>query len=567
MLSRESSAFAGKWKTERAEYQREMMDVFSDPKVEKVVCMTSSQIGKTEILNNACAYFTIHDPSPVLVLMPSLEMARNWSVDRLAPMIRSTSAFRPLIGDPKMKDGDNTILFKTFKNGARISIAGSNSPASLASRPIRLLLMDEVDRYPPSAGTEGSPVFLATRRTQNFFNRKIGLFSTPTIKGESIIEAAFEDSDQRYFNVSCHSCGEAQVLVWSQVRWEKDKPETALYHCKFCDKPWTDVQRKQAIKQGKWVATSLFSGIAGFHLCGLYSPFIGIHELAKLFLESKHSGQSALRVFINTVLAESWEDFEGEEIQTHEIMVRAKTFAETIPDPSIGVLCASADVQADRIELLVCGYSKDASWIIAFQIFYGSPTNQGLWDEVEKYLRQSWPHPSGKDLRITRTFIDSGYETGSVYQFCKKNESSGVRAIKGVGGINRGEVGRPSRNNSAQCNVFPLGVDTLKTQILARLKIEDENASGYIHFPDFLDEEFFLQLTAEKLVKRYVKGIPKMEFKRLRPRNEALDLMVYNLAAFRSLNANFQMIQKRLDTIRETEPRKARIQKNFITNW
>ena len=567
MLTRESSPFAGRWKTSRAEFQRGIMDTFSDPAVQKIVCMTSSQIGKTEILNNICGYYTHHDPCPTLVLQPSLEMARSWSVDRLAPMIANTPAFRKLIGDPKMKDGDNTILFKTFKNGARISVAGSNSPVSLASRPIRLLLMDEVDRYPESSGTEGDPVTLAVRRTQNFFNRKIAMFSTPTIKGESRIESAFEDSDQRYYNVKCHKCDEPQTLNWSQVRWEKDRPETTLYHCKHCDAEWSDVDRKKAIRSGEWVATQPFSGTAGFHLNGLYSPFVDLSELVHLFLESKHSGQSALRVFINTVLAESWEDSEGDEIATHELVSRAKKYDSPLPDPTIGVLCASADVQADRIETLVCGFSKDQTWIVSFQIFYGSPTNQSLWNEVEEYLRQSFPHPSGKDLRITRTFIDSGYETGAVYQFVKRLESSGVRAIKGVGGLNRSEVGRPSKNNSANCNVFPLGVDTLKTQILARLKIEDDNASGYIHFPDFLDEEFFLQLSSEKLIKRYVKGIPKFEFKRLRPRNEALDLLVYNLACFRSLNANMEMIQKKLETIREPENRNKRTKRNFVTNW
>ena len=569
MLTRESSPFPGKWDTGRAEFQRGIMDTFSDPKVQRIVCMTASQIGKTEILNNICGYFVHHDPCPCLVLQPTLEMARAWSVDRLAPMISNTPAFRKLIGDPRLKDGDNTILFKTFKNGARISIAGSNSPVSLASRPIRLLLMDEIDRYPPSAGSEGDPAILAIRRTQNFFNRKIAMFSTPTVKGESRIEAAFEDSDQRYYNIDCHACGEAQVLEWSQVRWEKDQPETAKYHCKFCDAEWSDVQRKQGIKTGKWVASKEFNGIAGFHLNGLYSPFSDLHEFASLFLQSKHTGQSALRVFVNTVLAEGWEDYEGDEIQTHEIMVRAKNYEAVLPDGSIGVLCASADVQAARIECLVCAYSKDQTYVVGFQIFYGSPTSISVWDDLEKYLRQTWPHTSGQDLRVTRTFIDSGYETGSVYQFCKRNESIGVRAIKGVGGINRGEVGRPSKNNSARCNVWPLGVDTLKTQILARLKIEDDNASGYIHFPDFLDEEFFLQLTAEKRIKRYVKGIPKMEFKRLRPRNEALDLMVYNLAAFRSLNANFTMIQKRLGEVREkaTEPRGRKGTRNFITQW
>ncbi|MDP7560738.1 MAG: phage terminase large subunit family protein, partial [Planctomycetota bacterium] len=177
MLSRESSPFPGRWKTDRAPYQRGMMDAFSDPKVERIVCMTSSQIGKTELLNNICGYFLHHDPGPILVLQPTLEMARDWSTSRLAPMIQSTPALRKLIGDPKSRDGDNTILLKTFRNGARLAIAGSNSPASLASRPIRVLLMDEIDRMPLSAGSEGDPVAISIRRTQNFFNRKVALVS------------------------------------------------------------------------------------------------------------------------------------------------------------------------------------------------------------------------------------------------------------------------------------------------------------------------------------------------------------------------------------------------------
>jgi phage terminase large subunit GpA-like protein len=250
-------------------------------------------------------------------------------------------------------------------------------------------------------------------------------------------------------------------------------------------------------------------------------------------------------------------------------MSRAEKFETVLPSKDIGVLCASADVQADRIEVLVNGYSANQTWVVGFQIFYGSPTSESLWLEVEEYLKTTWQHPSGQDLRITRSFIDSGYETGAVYNFCRKLESLGVRAIKGVGGSNRAEIGRPTKNNTSRCNVFPLGVNTLKTQILARLKIDDLSNSGYIHFPDFLDEEFFLQLTSERLIKRYVKGIPRMEFKQLRQRNEALDLMVYNLAAFRSLNANMSIIQKKLEDIRKTVPKK-RLQpraKSWATKW
>ena len=570
MLTVSSSPFPGRWKTERAEYQRGIMQAFSDPKTERIVCCTSSQIGKTEIMNNICGFFLVHDPCPILVLLPTLELARAWSVDRLGPMIQSTPAIRDQIGDPKMKDGDNTILQKQFRNGSRLSIAGSNSPASLSSRPIRVVLMDEVDRMAMSSGSEGDPILLASRRTQNFFNRKVAMFSTPTIKGASRIESAFEDSDQRYYNLKCHSCETLQVLEWAQVRWEKDKPETAKYHCSECDVEWSDVQRKQAIRSGEWIATAPFSGTAGFHLSGLYSPWVDIAELAKLFLESKHTGQEALQVFVNTVLAQSWEEDDGDGVETNDIMVRAKNFETPLPDSSIGVLCASADIQADRIEVLVNGYgANNQIWVVGFQIFYGSPNSESLWSEVEEYLKTTWPHPSGHDLRITRSFIDSGYETGNVYRFCKRLEATGVRSIKGVGGENRAEVGRPTKNNILRCNVWPLGVNTLKTQILARLKIDDPNDSGFVHFPDFLDEEFFLQLTSERLIKRYKAGIPRMEFKRLRPRNEALDLMVYNLAAFRSLNANMEVIQKKLSEIRKTEPKKQFKQrpKSWATNW
>ena len=200
------------------------MDAFSDPRVQRVVCMMASQCGKTEIINNICGFFIVHDPSPMLVLQPTLELARAWSQDRLAPLINSTPAMREQIGDPKAKDGDNTITQKAFRNGARLSIAGSNSPAGLASRPIRIVLMDEIDRMPMSAGAEGDPVTLATRRTANFFNRKICLVSTPTVQGESRIEAAFEEADQRHYLVSCPGCGIGQTLEWGRVRWTADDP-------------------------------------------------------------------------------------------------------------------------------------------------------------------------------------------------------------------------------------------------------------------------------------------------------------------------------------------------------
>jgi phage terminase large subunit GpA-like protein len=189
-LSSESSAEAGRWSTKRAEYQRGMMDAVSDPNIETVVLMTAAQIGKTELINNVVGYHIHQQPCPMLVVQPTLEMAQTWSKDRLAPAIRDTSVLFDKIGDPRARDGGNTTLHKVF-TGGHVTAAGSNSPVSLASRPCRLILCDEVDRYPLSAGTEGDPVSLAKKRAATFWNRKIVLVSTPTERGASRIEQAY----------------------------------------------------------------------------------------------------------------------------------------------------------------------------------------------------------------------------------------------------------------------------------------------------------------------------------------------------------------------------------------
>ena len=126
------------------------------------------------LLDNMVGFHVHHDPAPILVLQPTLEMGDAWSKDRLAPMLRDTPALRGKVADPKARASGNTKRHKSFVGG-HITIAGANSPASLASRPIRIVMADEVDRYPPSAGTEGDPVSLARKRTTTFWNRKLVL--------------------------------------------------------------------------------------------------------------------------------------------------------------------------------------------------------------------------------------------------------------------------------------------------------------------------------------------------------------------------------------------------------
>lgn len=219
MLSAENSATPGRWHTDNAPYQREIMDAIGDQHVRKVVVMSAAQIGKTAMLMNMLGYYMHYYPAPVLVMQPTLEMGQTFSKDFLAPMIRDTPVLRVLV-DTKSRYSGNTILKKNFPGG-HVTIIGANSPASLASRPIKVLLCDEVDRYPASAGTEGDPLLLAQKRQTTFWDKKTVIVSTPTIKGSSRIETEFQETTREEWNVPCPKCGHYQPLRWANIVFDR----------------------------------------------------------------------------------------------------------------------------------------------------------------------------------------------------------------------------------------------------------------------------------------------------------------------------------------------------------
>ena len=212
MLSSESSAEPGRWRTDRAPYQRAIMDAFTDLDVRRVVVMSCSQIGKSDIMNNVIGRFAHLAPAPILMIQPTVDMAQDYSKSRIAPMIRDTKVLRDIFQDVKSRESGNTILSKLFPGG-RLIMGGANSPAGLASRPIKILLADEVDRFPDSAGTEGDPVDLAAKRMTTFWDRTMGLFSTPTNAGESRIEVEYMEGTQEEWQHQCPNCGEFHLLT------------------------------------------------------------------------------------------------------------------------------------------------------------------------------------------------------------------------------------------------------------------------------------------------------------------------------------------------------------------
>jgi phage terminase large subunit GpA-like protein len=572
-LSPEASAEPGQWITSRAEYQRGIMDAFSDPSVEMVVVMSSAQVGKTEILNNVIGFHVAQDPSPMLVVQPTLDMAQTWSKDRLAPMLRDTPALQGLVKDPRARDSGNTTLHKIFPGG-HITACGANSPSSLASRPVRVVLCDEVDRYPVSAGSEGDPVSLARKRASTFWNRRIGLFSTPTNKGNSRIEAAFEESDKRLYFVPCPHCKHEQSLKWSSVQWEQDKPETAQYTCEECGSLWTDAERVRAIRHGKWSPTSEFKRVAGFHLSGLYSPWTPLDVAVREFLEAKKQ-PATLRVWVNTYLGETWEE-QGEQVDDYAIAERREPFGETLPIEVV-LLTAGVDVQDDRLEVEIVGWGRDdESWSIDYRTVYGDPSSPAVWQDMDSILSQQFEREDDSILMVRAACVDSGgHHTNSVYNYVRPREGKRIFAIKGVGGEGKPLVGKPGRNNIGKIKLFPIGVDTAKDVLFSRMRIA-EPGPGYMHFPLSRSDEYFRQLTAEKLVTRYHKGFARREWVKIRPRNEALDVRVYAMAALGILNLNINAMADRVMMKHENPPepkqspqpkRNSRQTGGFIQSW
>ena len=519
------------------------MDAISDPQLRDVVVMAGAQVGKTEMLLNCIGYHIHHNPAPILCVQPTLDMAQSFSKDRLAPMLRDTPALRGKVKDPRSRDANNTTTHKVF-TGGHISLVGSNSASGLASRPIRIVLCDEVDRYPASAGTEGDPIQLARKRSATFWNRKIVMVSTPTNKGASRIESAFDESDQRQYFVPCHDCGHEQTLKWQQVRWEKDKPETAHYVCEECGSVWDDAARYRAVRNGQWIATAEFKGVAGFHINGIYSPWTPLADGVRDFLSAKKMAET-LRVWTNVYLAETWTDM-GETVDSYAVSERVETFDKELDD-GVVIITAGADCQNDRIECEIVAWGRDEeSWSIGYHILYGDPSTPQIWQDLDSVLKTTYTTTDGRELNIRAACIDSGgHYTQAVYNFVRPRQSRRIFAIKGMAGESRPIAGKPSRNNIGKIPLFTLGVDNIKELIFSRLKITMSGA-GYMHFPDDRPDEYFKQLAAsEKIVTKYHKGFPRREFVKTRTRNEALDCRVYAIGALAILNLNINAIADR----------------------
>lgn len=585
-LSPENAAEAGPWRTSRTPYLREPMEAFTDPKVQKIVMVAASQVGKSEMELNIIGYIMDQDPGSILFVQPTLDDAKKFSRLRIAPMIRDSKALRKKVSDVKSRDAGNTILQKSFPGGM-LTITGSNSASALASTPARYILGDERDRWADSAGTEGDPWALAEARQATFYNAKAVEVSTPTIKGASNIETSYQQGTQERWRHQCPECGEYGEILYARIKFEhtvkkihgknvydvKEPIEWICPHC-GCLIPEGVMRRQPA----KWIAENpeaYGKGVRSFWLNAFSSPWTPWKKIVLKYLQAQGDTQR-MKVVCNTLLGELWED--RGDIPDEEAMLDRREDYGTNKDGSLVevpegvlVLTCGVDTQDNRLEYEVVGHGYHGeTWGIKKGYIMGKPDTDEVWNQLDDVIDHIYYFKdSRRGLRISFTCIDSGgHYPQEVYKRCRMRREKRVFAVKGRGGEGIPFITPPSKvalkdNKKITCWLYVLGVDSGKETIMSNLKVETPGVK-YCHFPEGegygYDSYYFNSLLSEKLeLTKSRRGkhwawvvLPGHE------RNEALDCRNYAMAALRILNPDMQAVERRLkEKPKPTPPQKA----------
>ena len=568
-LSRESSAEPGTWNTDRAPYQREMMDAFTDVQIKKVIIKSSAQIGKSELLLNMLGYAIDIDPGPMMLIQPTVDTAEDFSKRRIAPMIRDTPRLSEKVAQSKSRDLKNTILKKAFPGGI-LTMTGSNSPAGLASIPSRYIFGDEIDRWAASAGSEGDPIALVEKRAITFYNSKFVYTSTPTIKGASRIEEEYLMGTQEQWRVECPHCKGLHYIKFNDIKFDyntikRQGRQTYIitktwWQCPSCLKECDQYELKR--QKASWIAQNpdaLKNGIRSFELNAFSSPWLKWEEIILDFLNSKGDIEM-LKVFYNTMLGESWED-RGDIQSEDEMLERRENYGAELPD-GVLVLTCGVDTQDNRLEYEVVGWGKQGeSWGIQSGIIMGEPSDEKTWQQLDDILDRVWRFENNMGLVISLTCIDSGgHYTQEVYKQCKLRQSKRVFAVKGSGTEGRPLISKPTNNNIYRSMLFVLGVNAGKAEVMSRLRVLTPG-NKYCHFSNDktkgYDLQYFESLTSERLTLKKTNGRNKYTWQKIRPniRNEALDCRVYAYAAIMILNPDFDAIESRIKEKPKPKPK------------
>ena len=570
MLSPESSAEPGHYRSSRTPYIKEVMDSFTDPRVRNIVFVAASQVGKSVMEMAALGYIIDQDPGSILYIHPTVEDSKKFSRLRIGPMIRDTKRLSRKVHEVKQgRNNASTVLQKSFPGGM-LTITGSNSASALASAPARYIIGDERDRWAASAGREGDPWELAKARQTTFYNAKSIEVSTPTIKGASNIADSFAKGTQEHWCTQCPDCGEWSELQFKDLKFEPRKrkinkkvvwgiKDGVNWACPKCGVVHTEMETRRF--KHKWIADNpdaIRKGTRSFWLNAFASPWTSWERIVVRFLESKDNPQQ-LKVVYNTLFGQLWEERTDFNYDSDDMMSRREDYGAInrqpveVPD-GVLILTMGVDTQDNRFEYEVVGHGMyGETWGIESGIIMGRPDTDEPWKRLDGVIDHEYLRADGSKMKIAICCIDSGgHFTQEVYAACKARQAKKVFAIKGKGGDSVPYVGVPTKvsigSNRRTCWLYTLGVDSGKATIMSNLRVE-EPGPKYCHFPKGkgYDERFFNGLLSEHMVLTSSGGINKWKWEKIpgHERNEALDCRNYALAGFKIINPDMDKLERR----------------------
>lgn len=587
----------GRWRTDRTPYLREPMECTDpDHPAQKIVMQFATQLGKTEVLYNAL-FKRIHlAPVDMMMVQPTLNDAKDHSRQRFTPTVKKMPEILELLAPPRSREEQNTWQTKEVRGGATLFFAGANSARSLASKPLGFVICDEIDGYPQDVDGEGDPLGLVWERMSNFPTRKMLLCSTPTLKGASRIEAEYEASDRRRYFVPCSHCAAIQVLEWGEtsewgIKWLTTptgaaRPETAVYICRECGAAIEERNKPVMLHDGRWIAEvpdAQRGLVIGFHLSKIYSPLgwkswaMLAEDWAKAQTAKRSGDNSKLKTFRNTSLAQTYED-SGDGAEEHELRRRAADIPMRVVQPDHSVCTLGVDVQGDRLHIGLWAWGRSRRRQLVDRLaIYGDPAipedqTGSPWAELTEYRRTAIEHLYGATVPLLATMVDSGgHHTQAVYTYCRAHAAERVNAVKGQSQAGKSICGstptvvgvniRGQKLKRGAVKLWPVGTDTAKADIYGCLRTLAPGP-GYALLSKHMESQAFEQLTSERLVTRYLRGRPKMEWV-LPPgrQNEDLDCAVYALAGAhwagveRWRDADWRKWEKRLAVPKPDDPK------------
>ncbi len=533
ILTSESSAEAGRWRTDRTPYLKEIMDELSPTSpTQQVKVIKGTQLGFSSIADNIAMCYLDFYPCPILYILPTETLAKGTSKRRITPSIKAIPHLaKKIIGGKSKSDVGET--FSKAVAGGNLSLGWSNSTASFRSFSARVVILDDCDGF--GSFGEGDVMELGKARADAFSNKKIYINSTPTVQGVSNIEPEFDDSDQREFDMPCPSCSELMPFKWEYMHYETDdkgqlKGEVKC-GCPKCGTLFEEYHKTKMMSKGVWQPRNAGHIHRGYKLSSFYSPlgWLSWNDIAREFIKAHRLMQQGdargMQVWQNTRNAETWKaNLDGVDIPNpHE---RVEDYGCEVPD-EVFAITAGVDTQDDRFEIEVLGHGRNGeTWSIDYKVISGDPQYVETRDALDKYLSQTFKRKDGYDMKILGTSIDTGgHRTKIMYEYCKARTNQNIFAIKGASVTNASITNKTTNNMVAnELTLFIIGVTALKDEFYANLGITEQGAN-FCHFPNknVYDDRYFKMLTAEK---RDEKG----KYVKIRLRNEALDVRVYALS-------------------------------------